>query len=795
MLPARHRAARRILIACHLAAVAALLAPTAARAEVPFVTYIFPAGGQRGTTVHFNVGGHFLYEECPFEMLGPGLVASPMLKRCAKTVWFEGPLLNLNDSQAKEDYPKDQRGSVTLASDAALGVRHWRVWTSQGATSAMKFIVGELPEIVEEEIDGDPIPQSVELPVTINGRIFPREDVDIWTVRAAAGESITCEVSAARLGSPLEARLEVQGPDGRRLAENIGATGDDPRLRFRAPAAGLYQIRIHDVKFGGLQHYVYRLTVMAGPYVDAVYPLGGRRGTSTPFELSGQGLPAEPVVLALPADKTPEASWQRAPAPAGLTNPFLVALSDLPESCEAEPNHELASAAPFTVPAVLNGRIGTVGDIDFWSFAGQRGETVVLDLQSARLGSPLDSSLVLLNAAGQELARSDDISSADSDSRLRHTLAADGKYFVRVAEQLPGRGGPRFAYRLTVARPPPPDFRLRLSTDALSVFRNATAELKLSAERIGDFKGEINLEFVNLPADVKVDKTLLAANENEIKLTFKAEPTARIQAFHLQIRGTAKIGDAVVARTATLAAPRGEPELDSVLLAVAIPTPFKFGGELETKYAPRGGTFFRHFHVERGGYAGPIDVAFADRQFRHLQGVTGPRFTVPAGVDDFDYPVSLAPWMMLGRTSRAVIVAEGVIDDADGRRHKVSYASTADDNQIVVVVDAEKLAIDTDRKSVVGLAGQSVELRLEIARAQPLTGAPVTVELVVPEHIRGVAADPVEVPAGEHAATLRLRFDDGVIGPFNAPLVVRARAKSGERPFVAETPLTIAYER
>ena len=45
----------------------------------------------------------------------------------------------------------------------------------------MKFVVGDLPEVIESEIDGQPIPERVSLPVTINGRIFPREDVDIWT--------------------------------------------------------------------------------------------------------------------------------------------------------------------------------------------------------------------------------------------------------------------------------------------------------------------------------------------------------------------------------------------------------------------------------------------------------------------------------------------------------------------------------------------------------------------------------------------------------------------------------------
>jgi len=234
-------------------------------AEPPHVSYIFPAGGQRGAEVSFKVGGHYLHEGCPFEMTGPGVSASARIER-TETVWFEGPLIPQPASQRKEDYPKDYLGSVKIANDAPLGVRRWRVNTSQGVTSRMKFVVGDLPEIIEKEIDGEPIPTSVKLPVTINGRIFPREDVDIWTFEAKAGERISCEVNAARIGSPLDSRIEIRSPAGKVLTENVDALGVDSFVQFVAPTAGRYECRIHDIAFGGLQHYVYRLTIRKGPY-------------------------------------------------------------------------------------------------------------------------------------------------------------------------------------------------------------------------------------------------------------------------------------------------------------------------------------------------------------------------------------------------------------------------------------------------------------------------------------------------------------------------------------------------
>src|SRR5437870_2074936 len=129
-----------------------LSVPTLAAANPPVASYIFPAGAQRGAKVNVRVGGLFLYDKCGFEMLGPGVTVPATLNR-TKTTWFEGPILPLPDSQRVEDYPKDMAGALTIATDAPLGVRYWRLWTSQGATSAMKFMVGDLPEIVEDEID------------------------------------------------------------------------------------------------------------------------------------------------------------------------------------------------------------------------------------------------------------------------------------------------------------------------------------------------------------------------------------------------------------------------------------------------------------------------------------------------------------------------------------------------------------------------------------------------------------------------------------------------------------------
>ena len=288
---------RRLVLAVFLVATCSTL-----HADDPTVSYIFPAGGQRGTTVNFNVGGHYLRAECPFEILGNGILTGNTIKRNTRTQWFEGPLIPMPASQAKEDYPVDQAGELSIAEDATLGFRRWRVWTSQGVIPTQKFVIGHLPEIIEQEIDGTPIPQDVTLPVTINGRVFPREDVDLWRFDARAGKEYTVEVMAKRLGTGLDSHIEVLDSEGKRVAENGDWFGEDSFLRFKAEADGKHTVRIYDAAFGGLQHYVYRLTITDQEYVDHVFPLGGQRGKPLKLQLFGQMIPEEPVELSVSPD-------------------------------------------------------------------------------------------------------------------------------------------------------------------------------------------------------------------------------------------------------------------------------------------------------------------------------------------------------------------------------------------------------------------------------------------------------------------------------------------------------------
>jgi hypothetical protein len=774
-------------------AVCASLAVSRAAADAPEALYIFPLGAQRGTTVDVRIGGMHLHDECPLAVDAADGLTAPQTITKTDTIWFEGPIIPQPDSQKAESYPSDYAARFSITADARLGTRWWRVSTSQGITPSQRFVVGELPEIVEHEIDGTVIPVAVTLPVTINGRTFPREDVDEWSFRAVKGQTIRCEVEAARLGSPLDSQLEIIDAAGRRLAVNSDHYGADSLIVFTAPADGEYRVRIFDAAYGGLQTYVYRLTLSDQPHVTSVYPLGGRRGVTTSFELAGVNLRAKSQAIDVPQEAGNDYAV-RFKSGSATTNEVLLETSDDVELLEPKTNDDVAAAAPLPDEAcVANGRIECSGDIDYWAFDGVKGRGVGFDLHAAMLGSPLDGVLVVVNADGKELATNDDRAGGNVDPRLSFTPPADGRYYVRVADRSPHRGGANFGYRLHVGEPAGASFGLTLPVDAVTIDRGGTARLKLTASRGPGVDGDLTIVIDNLPSGVTFKGEKIGKGKNDTTLTFTAAADAPVTLADCRVRLVTKIGDEEVSRDAVFDVRRGEPPLGAFRVCTAMPTPFEVVGEFEIPYAQRGTYYVRHYNLVRNGFAGPVTVHLAEKQMRHLQGVQGSTITVPAGVDEFDYPVYLPTRLELARTSRTVVTAVGEVTDEQGKPHKVCFTSVKPSEQISLIIGPGPLSVEADVTAVVADAEQPNEVTVTIDRGDGMTG-PVRVELLVPPHIRGIAAEPVVVAPGETAGTLRLRFAADA-GPLNMPLTVRAEHGEGLQRVVAETPLEVVVDR
>ncbi|MFM7100480.1 MAG: hypothetical protein ACKO3N_04860, partial [Verrucomicrobiota bacterium] len=126
-------------------------------------------------------------------------------------------------------------------------------------------------------------------------------------------------------------------------------------------------------------------------------------------------------------------------------------VSDLPEVQEAGPNGQAAEAFRVRLPAGISGVISANAEADHFRFSARAGEKLVFDVQANRSGSPLDATLLLLDPAGKELARSEDVNGLDP--WLAFTVPADGDYVLRLHD-LRHQGGGDYRYRLVAGMLP-----------------------------------------------------------------------------------------------------------------------------------------------------------------------------------------------------------------------------------------------------------------------------------------------------------------------------------------------------
>jgi hypothetical protein len=168
-----------------------------------------------------------------------------------------------------------------------------------------------------------------------------------------------------------------------------------------------------------------------------------------------------------------------------------------------------------------------------------------------------------------------------------------------------------------------------------------------------------------------------------------------------------------------------------------------------------------------------------------LQGVTAQPVEISPGDDRFEFEVTFPPGMELGRTSRSQVMLLGTLRDRDGSEHVVSYSQNEQNDQVIAITQAGLLELELDAASVRVAPGGSVKIPFHLRRDKSLRADAVRVELRPPPHVKGLRAEPVNVPAGNDRGVLEIRFDANP-GPFNLPCPVRATTLDVKAPHTAE---------
>lgn len=434
--------------------------------------------------------------------------------------------------------------------ETPVGIGGVRVATGEGISNLRLLMVDDLPSVAENgQNTSFQQAQEIAAPIAADGKIDP-ESSDFYRFPARAGERVSVEVVARRLGFALDPVVRLLDAAGRELvyADDDPSLGPDCRFAFQVPADGDYTLEVRDVRYQGGDAHRYRLRLGNFPLVSTTFPLAARRGQESRLQAAGTSVEGMgPMTLALAADCATSAVPMGVSLPGGAGSAAVtVASSDLEEFVETEPNEASEGTAAVALPQAFNGRFAAPRDRDNFHFSATNGARFRFRLQTRSLGSPADLLVRLFNAEGSRLAEM--TSPGGGDREFDFAAPADGTYRLQV-EELYGRSGPDFTYRVE-ALPYQPGFALNAEVEKLDVPRGGVLVAKVTASR-RDYNGPITLSLDGLGDVWKLANHVIPEGQNEVVLQAtlgEAVETGRFAP--LRIVGEAQIADRAVREVA-----------------------------------------------------------------------------------------------------------------------------------------------------------------------------------------------------------------------------------------------------
>ncbi|HEY8506288.1 MAG TPA: hypothetical protein VIL46_17000, partial [Gemmataceae bacterium] len=347
----------------------------------PVVAKITPDSAVRGRSVRVAVTGKHLDTVSGVEANVPGVAARILPEgRSAAALQAE----------------------LTLPPAAPAGPVKLTLKSPAGDSRPVTFIVDRFDPVAESgPMDSPRTGLAVKLPATLVGSIDRAGDADFYRFELKEGEQLGVQVLTKEIGSKLGAVVDLTDANGELLADSA-----DGLLGFTAPATGVYALGVRDREYRGAADMTYRIHAGPVPVVTSVFPLGAQRGTEATVRLRGVHLGPDPAVkMTIPADAAPGSRLPvpLPPAPGGEKplGDARVAAGEFPEVVA----HSQPPGRPLPVPGTANGVIDHPGATQTWKFPAKKGERLLIEVHARRLGSPLDSYVEVLDAAGKPLGR------------------------------------------------------------------------------------------------------------------------------------------------------------------------------------------------------------------------------------------------------------------------------------------------------------------------------------------------------------------------------------------------------
>jgi hypothetical protein len=416
---------------------------------------------------------------------------------------------------ASEGNAKQARFDVVVDSSVAPGRYVARCVSGTGVSNPVVIAIdglGSQPDSTFAEST-----PATTFPVAVSGVISGTEQKRLW-FRAAAGQRITAEVEARRIGSRLDPVVEIRSQAGTPLAiqwQQPELQGD-ARTSLMIPTEGLYYAEVHDLQFAAPGGSPWRLFVGDLPPSSIAFPAMVSSGSTSIRALGTESVSEAVSVKSVDGQLIVESGKTLLPLPALRPESGTQISEPMEGTYPATPVDATFTTSPY--PALLaHGRITAPKELDTLILTVTPKQSLHFSVAArATLSSTLRAHLSVLN--GDAVLAQNDGESGAADPSLNVTVP-DGVTQLKVQiRDLNGKGSPAAAYRLLVTRTDRQAFVLKTQDGALRLPLNGSVPLKLSVIRQSPsfrYTGPVRLSVRGVPNVVIVPDMIPASEQDQ----------------------------------------------------------------------------------------------------------------------------------------------------------------------------------------------------------------------------------------------------------------------------------------
>ena len=396
--------------------------------------YLYPAGGQVGTTVEIEAGGLNINKAVKVLFSHPDIKGE--IEPIKESATSKRRRRRLND-QSSPQLADKVKIKITIGGNVPCGLYDLRLQGPKGVSNMLPFEVSSYPNFLENKNSWPKRPNEVySLPAVLCGYVSPG-GVDYFRFSGRKGETIVAEVKGRQLVpyiadavpgwfQPVIKILDSQGKE-------IAYSDDyyhhvDPVIMTTLPKDGKYTLMIHDAIYRGRQDFNYRIQLGVIPFVTGRYPAYGVAGKKVKQQLEGVNLGTTKATAKVKKEGYHHLSFTN---DIGTSNavPFYA----VPKGIRLI--HSPKEGAELTLTNAIADSLTSESRIKRYKIYAEDKDPIIVELVGRRNDSRIDAVMRLRNKYGRIVATVDD---TEDPLQGLMTFHADPviKYTPRVGEEL-----------------------------------------------------------------------------------------------------------------------------------------------------------------------------------------------------------------------------------------------------------------------------------------------------------------------------------------------------------------------